>query len=361
MRVAIVGGGLAGLGTAAALRRTGHEVKLFEQADELRASGLAINFWSNATSLMPQFGIAPSELPGEPVSKMTLRANGRDVACIELPASGAPHVNVDRAPLLSLLARALPEGAATYGTRCHDVDELARTYDLVVIADGANSTLRRHVVKPTHDNEGWSWPIWQACVEAELAEVPRGAGAAVARAGLFAGIWRLPGQRIGWFVEQPSRALGTGDDLLAQLRTDEDPVLRACAEATAPSALVEWNARDRWPGRTFYRGNVVLVGDAAHAMLPTLGQGACQALEDAAELAQAVNQEPTLARALARYQRRRVRRVNLIVGLARAGAVSRRSTLISRAIPEVVAARLMAAVSGPILRRLTTPSVAIEE
>jgi salicylate hydroxylase len=47
------GAGLAGLATAAAFRRAGHEVAVFEQAGELRASGLAINLWSNATSLLP--------------------------------------------------------------------------------------------------------------------------------------------------------------------------------------------------------------------------------------------------------------------------------------------------------------------
>jgi 2-polyprenyl-6-methoxyphenol hydroxylase-like FAD-dependent oxidoreductase len=80
MRVGIVGAGLAGLATAAAFRRSGHEVSVYEQADELRASGLAINLWSNATSLLPALGIPADRIPGEPFSRMLLRASGREAS-----------------------------------------------------------------------------------------------------------------------------------------------------------------------------------------------------------------------------------------------------------------------------------------
>jgi 2-polyprenyl-6-methoxyphenol hydroxylase-like FAD-dependent oxidoreductase len=107
-----------------------------------------------------------------------------------------------------------------------------------------------------------------------------------------------------------------------------------------------------------HRGNVVLAGDAAHAMLPTIGQGACQSLEDAAALAAAVAAEDTLDRALQRYEAVRVPRVRRIVALARAGAVSRRPSAASCAMPPAAAARMMALSGGPVLRRITRPAVA---
>ncbi len=121
MRIAIVGAGLAGLATGAAFSRAGHDVQVFEQADGLRASGLAINLWSNATSLLPAFGIPAGRIPGEPFYRMVWRAGGREVTSMELPACGLPHVNVERAELLNALAAALPADAITYGTRCTDV------------------------------------------------------------------------------------------------------------------------------------------------------------------------------------------------------------------------------------------------
>jgi FAD-dependent urate hydroxylase len=100
LKIVVIGAGLAGLATAAAFSRAGHEVAVLEKADALRAGGLAINLWSNATSLLPAFGIPAGDLPGEPFDRMLLRASGCEVAVMDPPASGAPHVNVERAELL---------------------------------------------------------------------------------------------------------------------------------------------------------------------------------------------------------------------------------------------------------------------
>ena len=160
IRVAIVGAGLTGLATAAAFSRNGHQVRIFEQAPGLRASGLAINLWSNATSLLPGCGIPAHHVPGEPFSRMLLRASGRDVAAMELPAEGLPHVNVERADLLTALAAILPPDAVTYGARCADMPALAALageHDLVVVADGANSALRTAVApRPAGGGRGRS-------------------------------------------------------------------------------------------------------------------------------------------------------------------------------------------------------------
>jgi len=355
MRIAIVGAGLAGLATAAAFTRAGHDVTVFEQADGLRASGLAINLWSNATSLLPAFGIAADRIPGEPFSRMVWRASGREVTSMELPARGLPHVNVERAALLGALAAALPADAISYGARCADVVALARGHDLVVVADGANSALRAAVIRSPRRQ--WTWTVWQASVTAELPEVPAGAGVSVLRAGLFVGVWRLGSGRITWFAEQPDRRPGDGARLLKDLQADADPVIRTLVQATSEQEWTELHARDMWPSRTLHRANVVLVGDAAHPMLPTLGQGACQCLEDAAVLVTAVAAEDDLDRALRRYAAARVPRVRRIVAMARAGAVSRRSNAVSRALPATVAARLTALSGGPALRRITRPVV----
>jgi 2-polyprenyl-6-methoxyphenol hydroxylase-like FAD-dependent oxidoreductase len=349
MRVAVVGAGLAGLAAAAALSRTGHEVTVWEQADRLRASGLALNLWSNATSLLPGLGVPAGDLPGEPFSRMLLRASGRQVAVMDLTARGLPHLTVERAELLSALAAALPDGAIHFGVRCTTTGALAAEHDLVVVADGAHSVLRPSVCGPPGRRR--TWTVWQASVAADLPEVPPGAGAAVVRPGFFGGIWRLPGGRVTWFAEQPGRRLGEGKQLLHELVDDADPVLRTLARATAPQDWIEWRATDLWPGR-LYRGNIVLAGDAAHAMLPTLGQGACQAVEDAAALATALAVAGPLEVALRRYQKARLWRVRRITALARTAAASRRP---APGISSAQAARVMAAVGGLTLRRLTRP------
>ena len=252
MRIAIAGAGLAGLAAAAAFTRRGHDVTVYEQADSLRASGLAVNIWSNATSLLPALGVPADRVP--------------------LPAD--------------------------------------------------------------------------ACVN-------------VVRPGFFSGIFRLPAGRVTRFAEQPGRALGTCDEFLTELAADADPVLRAVARATAPGQWTEWSAADMWPPAVQYRGNIVLAGDAAHAALPTIGQGACQSLEDGVALAAAVAEVGDLDQALRRYEQARVRRVRLITTLARTSALARRPGAVSRMLSATATARVFALTGGPVLRRLARPDAAL--
>ena len=104
----------------------------------------------------------------------------------ELPARGLPHVNVERAELLTALAAVLPPDTVQYDARCGDLAALAAEHDLVVVADGANSALRAAVVDPPRKR--WTWTIWQATVTAEVPQIPRGAGASVFRPGRFCGV-----------------------------------------------------------------------------------------------------------------------------------------------------------------------------
>ena len=80
---------------------------------------------------------------------------------------------------------------------------------------------------------------------------------------------------------------------------------------------------DRAPVRRWHRGRVVLLGDAAHPMTPNLGQGACQAIEDAAVLAEALPADGDVGEALTRYEQRRIARANgIVLGARRFGQVA---------------------------------------
>ena len=142
-----------------------------------------------ADDVAPRTAHHVGRIPGEPFSRMRLRTSGREVAAIELPARGLPHVNVERGELLSSLAATLPPDAVTYGVRCTDVRSLSGDHDLVAITDGANSALRSVVGRPPRHR--WTWTVWQACITADVPEVPAGSGAGIIRPGLFSGIWRL--------------------------------------------------------------------------------------------------------------------------------------------------------------------------
>jgi len=356
VRIAIAGAGLAGLAAAAAFTRRGHDVTVYEQADSLRASGLAVNIWSNATSLLPALGVPADRVPGEPFSRMVWRAGGREVATTRIPPRGLPHVTVERADLLTALADTLRRGTVQYGRRCAHVQALAASHDLVVVADGAYSVLREAVTR--QPRRRWSWTVWQASLSTDI-PLPADACVNVVRPGFFSGIFRLPGGRVTWFAEQPGRAPGTGDEFLTDLAADADPVLRAVARATAPGQWTEWSAAVMWPPAVLHRGNIVLAGDAAHAVLPTIGQGACQSLEDGVALAAAVAEAGDLDQALRRYEQARVRRVRLITTLARTSALARRPGAASRMLTATATARVFALTGGPVLRRVARPVAAL--
>jgi len=95
-----------------------------------------------------------------------------------------------------------------------------------------------------------------------------------------------------------------------------DPI-PAVIEATAEEDILRNPIYESKPLRHWSRGRVTLLGDAAHTMTPNLGQGACQAIEDAVELGKCLKSEPDIVAALKRYERQRVRRTNMITRLAR--------------------------------------------
>jgi 2-polyprenyl-6-methoxyphenol hydroxylase-like FAD-dependent oxidoreductase len=137
------------------------------------------------------------------------------------------------------------------------VQALAASHDLVVVADGAHSVLREAVTR--QPRRRWSWTVWQASLSSDI-PLPADACVNLVRPGFFSGIFRLPAGRTTWFAEQPGRARGTGDEFLAELAADDDPVLRAVARATAPGQWTEWSAADMWPPAILHRGNIVLTG-----------------------------------------------------------------------------------------------------
>jgi hypothetical protein len=178
---------------------------------------------------------------------MLVRAAGRQIGVMDLAPAGLAHVTVERAEVLTALAGVLPPRSVSYGVRCEDVGELAGDHDLVVIADGAHSLLRE-AVAPTSGRR-WRWTVWQACVTADLPELPAGAGLGVMRQGMFVGIFRLGGGRLTWFVELPGRNPGNREQLFCELSQDQDP---CCARLPPPPRSSDGPSGTPW---TFGRGD----------------------------------------------------------------------------------------------------------
>jgi 2-polyprenyl-6-methoxyphenol hydroxylase-like FAD-dependent oxidoreductase len=328
VRIAVVGAGVAGLTAAVALQRDGHDVQVHEQAAELRTGGFGFNFWTNASTLLHSLGV---EVAGEPFDHMSFRTGGKHRMTMRMPAPGQPHMNVERGALLRSLHAALEPDTVRFSSgAATTADLLASGAELVVAADGVGSRLRPDATRRQHI--GKPWAVWQAVIPTGGNLIEPGGGAVVLGRNRFYGLWRHPNGGLCWFVEEPSLSFdATAATVLAGALADEDPLVREIAAITPVDRLGQWLARDRRPTRHIIGDRVVAIGDAAHPMLPCIGQGACTSIEDGVALAQALRTGP-LSEGLRRYRRSRLPISTVRVASARVACILRRPSPVATAI-----------------------------
>jgi 2-polyprenyl-6-methoxyphenol hydroxylase-like FAD-dependent oxidoreductase len=371
MSIAVVGAGIAGLATAVGLQRAGHDCVVYEEAPELRLSGAAVTLWPNGAGALVRLGV-PVEGLGRRLDRLETRsADGRLLYAIDgrrlADRFGFPVSMVPRRDLVQRLADSLGPARIRFGWPCagaspidgavvvHFRDRDAQRVALVVGADGHRSAVRRSVFD-TDAAESTGWGEWQglAAMRTELTDGPV-AVVAVDQTGACGLLPAGRGLLQFWFALPGGREPGSNRSVLSTLRScfgrwmEPIPML---LETLSASDMYYWPyVRHRVP-RSLINSRVVLVGDAAHAMPPTLGQGANQALEDALALTTASARADTDV-ALATYDRARRQRVAIVSRLAPntpAQDTTTWSTKLSAAAPT----RLSTWVLGSLLRAAST-------
>jgi 2-polyprenyl-6-methoxyphenol hydroxylase-like FAD-dependent oxidoreductase len=328
----VVGGGIGGLSTARALQQTGWTVALYEQAPQFRPVGAGIGIAPNAVKALRWLGLdAPLRTGGVRQDGMQIRlVSGRQIA--HLPGAeierrfGDPFVALHRAELHRILVDSLRGVTLHTGHRATHIvsgdDDASVTFetstgqhiakaDLVVAADGVHSELRAAVFPDYAGPRYAGYTVWRGTVPADRAttiEVPPVLSETWGRAARYGiAVIGTTGQ-VYWFACE-SRPEG------ATLRHDLAEVARRFAQwhppisqlmaATPPETLLRHDVYYLdTPLPSFVRGRVAFLGDAAHAVTPDIGQGACLAIEDAVVLAAALNHDD-ITGALFEYDRAR--------------------------------------------------------
>jgi 2-polyprenyl-6-methoxyphenol hydroxylase-like FAD-dependent oxidoreductase len=321
MKAIIIGGGIGGLSTALALRRVGIQADVFEQAAELREVGAGLSIWANAIRALEQFGVAQRVRSlGSSIDRFEVRTRaGRTLSSLSFAALerrlGVPvGVIVHRADLLRELAAGLDRGHIRCGARCVSIESSAdgvrarfadgqeASADFLVGADGLHSVVRAHLhgsAKPRYAG----YTCWRGVAHLEVRDPPPGLSFETWGPGARFSVHRCGPGRLIWYATRNvseggvDSAAGRKADVQALFRNWHAPIPEVI-EATPGPEILRNDIVDRLPMANWGRGRVTLLGDAAHPTTPNLGQGACQAIEDAvclaATLAKARDVEPAL-------------------------------------------------------------------
>jgi salicylate hydroxylase len=336
--IAIVGGGLAGLAAAKALATFGLEAEIFERAPTLGEIGAGINTSPQAVKALAAIGLGhqlaavANVLPGFITRDMhtgeQLEYHERGV---ERQRYGAPHYTFHRADLMQVLASGVDAKQLHLDHRLVALEERAsgalltfangvtREAAIVIGADGLHSMIRRTLYgddNPTYTGQ----MVWRALLKGS--EVPSFVLEPMGRVQ-----WLGPGRHF-WayylrgrdvvnivtqedtdkWVDEGWSTAGDPDEMRLSFPNPE-PTLKALLDVVTECS--KWGLFTRPLTDKWGRGRIQLIGDAAHAMLPNAGQGACQAFEDAYTLARwldAERRDPVAA--LANFRRIRIPRVH---------------------------------------------------
>jgi len=346
-KLAIVGGGLAGVATAQALKTFGITAEVFEAAPALGEIGAAVNVAPNASRALIAIGLGEqiaavgNQSPGIYTRNMQtgefLEFNDRRKTSARV---GAPYYTFHRADLLNALASGLDQRVVHLGHRLIAVEERSDGVGLafengvkveaehVIGADGVRSVLRHALYgqdNPTYTGQ----MVWRALLNGS--DVP---GEVLEPTGHIQ--WVGPGRHLlayyirgdklvnivtqqdtDQWVEEGWSTRGDPDEMRASFPNSEPRLEKLLSLVTQCS---KWGLFTRPLTENWGRGRIQLIGDAAHAMLPNAGQGACQAFEDAYVLARWLAACADPVEAFANFRRVRIPRVQGVQRLSLANA-----------------------------------------
>lgn len=299
MKIAVIGAGIGGLVAAVGMQRDGHDVVVYEQREDPSPAGAGLTLFGNAFDALDMVGLgeAVRDVPSGAIAAM--RAGQREPSGAWLmttpPSAVASLRSVHRIELHRVLTEALQPGTLRAGTPALvsetgspevSVNGRTESFDVVVVADGIRSRNRAALGLDAGVRYA-GYTAWRGVTDAPVA-LGGEAGETWGRGSVF-GVVTLPDERVYWFatLSTPADTVFPNEHEAAlSLFADWHAPIRACIEATPAHQLMRHDIYDLAKLPTSFKlGRTVLLGDAAHAMTPNLGQGAGQAIEDAVTLA----------------------------------------------------------------------------
>jgi 2-polyprenyl-6-methoxyphenol hydroxylase-like FAD-dependent oxidoreductase len=337
MKAIVIGAGIGGLTAAIALRQRGIDVEVHERSAVLSDVGAGISLWANALKALHQLGLkarldALSFTSDEGALRtargtVLTRTSAREFAA----RFGMPVTVFHRAELLEVLREAAGGIPIHLDHECldvaHSADGVSAAFaggrrahaDVLVGADGLRSAVRACLAIPG-DIRYAGYTAWRGIAPFRTAGLLAGE---TLGCGQRFGLVPIAGDRVYWYAtdnvaegerEEPDRAKARLIEMFCRWHAP----IPALIEATAAAAILRNDIYDRDPVDRWGHGRVTLLGDAAHPMTPNLGQGGCQAIEDALVLARCLTPKgERVEESLRRYEALRIPRTRFIVNASR--------------------------------------------
>ena len=342
MKITIIGAGMAGLTTGIALKKFGHDVTIYEQAEQILPVGAAISLWSNGVKCLNYLGLTEQVaklggqmdnlayvdgLTGDVMTQFSLMPLIEEVGQRPYPVSRSDLQNMlmdefgrDNIQLGKKMI-ALYDDGQTVRVSFADGSEIQT--ELLVGADGTHSMTRAYVLDETVERRYAGYVNWNGLVDISAELAPADQWTTFVGEGKRASLMPVADNRFYFFFDVPLPVGLTNDrsqykTLLKEYFQGWCPQVQSLIESIDEQRTNRVEIHDIEPFANFYKGNVVIVGDAAHSTTPDIGQGGCQAMEDAIYLARALQINTLgLQDALKRYQNKRNERANELVLRAR--------------------------------------------
>ncbi|CAM0674967.1 FAD-dependent urate hydroxylase HpxO [Acinetobacter baumannii] len=342
MNVVIIGAGMGGLTTGIALKKFGHQVRIFEQTEKILPVGAAISLWSNGVKCLNYLGLTDKiaklggqmddlayvdGLTGDVMTQFSLLPLIEEVGQRPYPVARADLQNMlmdefgrDQIYLGKKMVRL--EDKADY-VEVHFADGSSTQADLLIGADGTHSLTRTYVLGQQVQRRYAGYVNWNGLVEISEDLAPAQQWTTYVGEGKRASLMPVADGKFYFFLDVPLPAgLDNNRDdykkLLKQYFVDWCQPVQQLIERLDPQKTNRVEIHDIEPFTQFYKGRVVILGDAAHSTTPDIGQGGCQAMEDAIYLARSLQINTLgLEDALRRYQNKRNERANELVLRAR--------------------------------------------
>ncbi|MFD0670016.1 FAD-dependent oxidoreductase [Cohnella sp. GCM10027633] len=324
MRIVIIGAGIAGLATAAALRMRGLNVAVYDKNAGLETRGAALTLWSNGTDALKRLqALEEVQAHAEILFKANMyTSGGKWLESIAIDY-GTPTVGIPRNALLRILADKAGASTITWNKKIKSVSGNALVFedgstvdaDLIIAADGIHSVIRRTFANDSLRYSGYT--SWRGISSVSVPSAYAGAMTQYWGNGRRFGFVPLKGGRTYWFATANAREGESRMEGVARMVGSFPDPVGAIFAGQAPSEIIHLDLYDRRPLRGWSYGNALLLGDAAHPMTPSLGLGACTALEDAVVLSDCFAGSKSIEGVLNAFESLRVRRANRIVRLSR--------------------------------------------